>query len=158
YQIQAYKEAGKSQSEIGRILGKHRSVVSRELRRNAKPYGRYHGGYASGLAEIRKERLKRPRKLDRSMEKEIRRRLTEDQWSPDQIHGHARRHGRPMVSHERIYQLIRSDKASGGELYKHTRHRLKHRKRPVGGGGRAIRDKRSIEERPAVVDRRERVG
>ncbi|KAA6325725.1 hypothetical protein EZS27_025098, partial [termite gut metagenome] len=28
---------------------------------------------------------------------------------------------------------IREDKAQGGILYKHLRHRLKHRKRTVGG-------------------------
>jgi hypothetical protein len=38
-----------------------------------------------------------------------------------------------MVSHERIYEFIREDKASRGVLYKNLRHRLKHRKRAVGG-------------------------
>jgi IS30 family transposase len=38
-----------------------------------------------------------------------------------------------MVSHERIYRFIREDKKKGGALYKHIRHRLKHRKRLVGG-------------------------
>jgi hypothetical protein len=38
-----------------------------------------------------------------------------------------------MVSHERICQFIREDKKKGGALCKHLRHRLKHRKRPVGG-------------------------
>jgi IS30 family transposase len=58
--------------------------------------------------------------------------LTEEQWSPEQIVGRARREGIPMVSHERIYQYIRSGKKQGGMLYKHFRHRLKHRKRSVG--------------------------
>jgi IS30 family transposase len=38
-----------------------------------------------------------------------------------------------MVSHERIYEFLREDKAKGGVLYKTLRHRLKHRKRAVGG-------------------------
>ncbi|MBF1576911.1 MAG: hypothetical protein HXO17_09060 [Prevotella shahii] len=37
------------------------------------------------------------------------------------------------ISHETIYRMIRKDKAEGGTLYKHYRHKLKHRARPVGG-------------------------
>jgi IS30 family transposase len=61
------------------------------------------------------------------------RELTGEQWTPRQIVGKARKEGQPMVSHERIYELIRDDKANGGVLYKNLRHRLKHRKRAVGG-------------------------
>jgi IS30 family transposase len=47
----------------------------------------------------------------------------------------ARREGVLMVSPERIYPFFRQDKKNGGTLYKHLRHRLKHRKRPVRGKG-----------------------
>ena len=63
-----------------------------------------------------------------------------------------------MVSHERIYQYIREDKQKGGSLYKHTRHRLKHRKRPVGGKKVIIPDKVSINQRPDIINNKERVG
>jgi IS30 family transposase len=63
-----------------------------------------------------------------------------------------------MVSHESSYQLIRQDKAAGGTLYKHLRHRLKHRKRPAGGEKVVIPDKVSIDLRPEVVNKKERVG
>jgi IS30 family transposase len=63
-----------------------------------------------------------------------------------------------MVSRERIYQLIRKDKASGGDLWKHTRHKLKHRKRPVTGKQVTIKNKVSIEQRPSVVEAKERFG
>lgn len=158
YAIQAYKEAGKTISEIAGIIGKDKSVVSRELKRNSKPNGQYRAKHAHGIAQIRKERLSHPRKLTPAMESRIRRRIMEYQWSPEQIKGQADRQGVPMVSHERIYQLIRQDKAQGGDLYKHTRHRLKHRKRPVGGNKASVKGKRSIEERPEAVDRRERIG
>jgi IS30 family transposase len=65
--------------------------------------------------------------------KKYSRELSEEQWSPEQIVGKARKEGQPMVSHELIYQFIREDKASVGILYKNLRHRLKHRKRAVGG-------------------------
>jgi IS30 family transposase len=63
-----------------------------------------------------------------------------------------------MVSHERIYQFIREDKRLGGTLYTHLRHRLKHRKRPVGGKKIVIPDKASINLRPEVINKKERIG
>jgi IS30 family transposase len=72
--------------------------------------------------------------------------------------GDAKRRGIPMVSTERIYQFIREDKRAGGVLWKHCRHRLKHRKRPVGGKKIIIPDKVSIEVRPAVINEKQRFG
>ncbi|WP_257670979.1 IS30 family transposase [Parapedobacter tibetensis] len=158
YEIQAYRDADKKPSEISAVIGRDKPVISRELNRNSKPNGQYRAIYAHGIAQIRKERLKRPRKLDHAMETAIHRRLREDQWSPEQIKGRADREGKPMVSHERIHQLIRKDKADGGDLYKHTRHCLKHRKRPVGGSHGGIRNKRSIDDRPDIVSRKARMG
>ena len=84
--------------------------------------------------------------------------LTEEQWSPEQIVGDAKRRGIEMVSHERIYQFIRADKHCGGTLWKYCRHRLKHRKRPLGGKKVIIPDKVSIEERLAVINEKQRFG
>lgn len=158
YQIQAFKEAGKTQAEIAKLIGKHRSVVCRELQRNVNKSGRYKAAYASELSEIRKERLKRPRKLSVEMEKEIKKALIDQQWSPEQIKGRFDKECRRMVSHERIYQLIRKDKQEGGSLYKHTRHHLKHRKRPVGGKLIVIKDKVSIDDRPVIINEKGRFG
>lgn len=158
YEIQHQKEAGKTQSEIAILIGKHKSVISRELKRNLNQMGRYKARHAGEVYEIRKERLKRPRKLTVEMEKRIIKSLTEEQWSPEQIKGRSDKEGLPMVSHERIYQLVRKDKQDGGDLYKHTRHRLKHRKRPVGGKKTIIKDKVSIDERPAVINDKGRFG
>ncbi|HET55352.1 MAG TPA: IS30 family transposase [Ignavibacteria bacterium] len=63
-----------------------------------------------------------------------------------------------MVSHERIYQYIRKDKLKGGEIYKHLRHKLKHRKRPVSGKYEVIKNKVSIEKRPDVINNKDRFG
>ena len=48
--------------------------------------------------------------------------------------------------------MIRKDKAEGGTLYKHCRHKLKHRARPVGGRRISIPNRTSISERPTEVD------
>ena len=158
YQIQAYKESGKTQTEIAALILKDKSVVCRELKRNTNEMGRYKATYASGLSAIRKERLKRPRKLSIEMEKEIKKALIEQQWSPEQIKGRSDKEQRLMVSHERIYQMIRKDKQEGGNLYTHTRHHLKHRKRPVGGKLVVIKDKVSIDDRPVIINDKGRFG
>jgi len=40
------------------------------------------------------------------------------QWSPEQIKGHADINGIPMVSHETVYKLMMIDKTHGDDLYK----------------------------------------
>lgn len=72
--------------------------------------------------------------------------------------GVARKEGRPMVSHETIYRHVREDKAKGGTLFKNLRHELKHRKRPVSGKQVNIKNKVSIDERPAIINNRKRFG
>jgi len=84
--------------------------------------------------------------------------LEKYQWSPEQIKGYCQANNIEMVSVEWIYRFIREDKRNGGSLYKHCRHRPKHRKRPIGAGGRNIPDRGSIKERPPEVEKREEFG
>lgn len=156
YEIHALLKARHSQSEIARVVGKDKSVISREISRNGGKRG-YSAARAQKMAEERKERYGRARKFTEAVRKEVERWLRQEQYSPEQIVGLARREGRPMVSHERIYQYIRADKAAGGDLYKQLRHRLKHRKRPVGERI-PIKNRVSIEERPEAVAARSRFG
>jgi IS30 family transposase len=86
-------------------------------------------------------------------------RLLREDWSPEQISNRLRLEQGLRISHEWIYQHIFTDKDRGGELYQHLRLLRKRKKR-----GRRL-DKRgkmtniqSIELRPALVERRERVG
>ncbi len=158
YQIQVLLQAGTKPSSIALLIEKDKSVISREIKRNKSPSGKYHAHYAQQLADLRKERFKRARKLTKEMQASIIKELEEEQWSPKQIKGRAVKKGLAMVSHERIYQLIRLDKEKGGELYKHTRHRLKHRKRPVAGKKVIIKHKVSIDVRPSVVAEKARLG
>ena len=92
YQISALLQAGHSQKEIAELLGKDKSVISRELKRNSGKHG-YHPALAHEMAEERKERLKRPRKLTDAVCKRILHDLCEEQYSPEQIVGLARREG-----------------------------------------------------------------
>jgi len=143
---------------IAQLLGTDISTIYREISRNKMKRGSYSANFAQQLAAERKERFARPRKFTSQVQKFVVEKLTKEQWSPEQIVGFAELNNLPMVSHERIYQFIRQDKQDGGRLWIHTRHKLKHRKRPVGGKQANIKNKVSIELRPAIVDTQERYG
>ncbi|MDR0796902.1 MAG: IS30 family transposase [Tannerella sp.] len=156
YTISAMLGQGCTQKQIAEAIGKDKSVVSRELKRNANPKGKYSFGYARDMADLRKERMKQPRKLHPWLQKKITGLIMEG-WSPRQIEGRLKIENKPFVSHETIYQLIRRDKAAGGTLYRHTRHKLKHRKRPAGKKV-SIKNRVTIDQRPKIVDTKERFG
>ena len=159
YQIAALLKAGLNQTQIAGILGKHKSVICRELQRNRTKRGIYNPETAHLYTIERRERLPHACRFTPDIRAHVLHCLTVEQWSPEQIVGEARRAGRPMVSHETIYKLIRADRAAGGTLFHHTRHRLKHRRRSSGSRPRTIiRNRRSIDDRPAIVDQRARFG
>lgn len=63
------------------------------------------------------------------------------------------------ISHEWIYQFVLQDKLSGGDLYCHLRCQKQRRKRYGSNNRRGqIIDRIRIDERPDIVDQRERIG
>jgi len=161
YQISALLKAGHKVSFIAEQLNLHRSTVYRELKRNSRLRGSYDANYANQYAEIRKERFAKTRKLNREMISLIKDKLENDQWSPEQIKGHCIKKNIPMVSHERIYRFIYEDMAKGGSLHKHLRTGNKKYKKRYGKHKRRrviIKNKVSIDERPSVINNKERFG
>ena len=136
---------------IAETIGRDKSVVCRELKRNSNPRtGEYAFERACALCKARKRRLFRHRCFMRHVEDIIRKYLEKD-WSPEQIVGYCKRVGLQMVSVERIYQYIRDDKRNGGNLYKHCRHSLKHRRRRVAATP-PVKNRKSIDSRPMEAD------
>lgn len=159
YVISSLRKAGHTLDYIAKDIRVHKSTVSRELKRNSNRYGTYSPQNAIIYAEERKERFSLKRKFTAVIENRIRRYVEEEQWSPEQILGYCNKNNLKMVSVERIYQYIRKDKQEKGTLYKHMRHRLKHRKRPVGGIAKTkIKDRVSIDDRPKTINNREEFG
>ncbi|MDR3183934.1 MAG: IS30 family transposase [Prevotellaceae bacterium] len=156
YTIARMLQAGCTKKEICIATGKDKSVISRETHRNSHKQG-YTALSAQQYVNERKERFKQKRRFTELIKRHVVRCLREEQWSPEQIVGRARKEGIPMVSHERIYQFIREDKAQGGDLYKQLRHRLKHRKRPAGRSV-IIPGRVSIDLRPEKINLKERFG
>ena len=130
YQIAAKLEAGCSKKEIAEYLHVHPSTITREIQRNG--YSRYRC-YRPKIAQERAAHRWRCRHLPRRFKEDVRKKVDEMilmDYSPEQIVGVCRKQGIKMVSHETIYQYIWWDKAHGGELYKHLRHRgRRHKKR-----------------------------
>lgn len=151
YSISAFLRAGYKPAQIARELGVAASTITREIKRNSsEKLKRYHPDNAQEWADIRKERVRRNRRIPGHIKNRCIKLLQEHQWSPEQISGHLALQG-IKVSHETIYRWIRQDKANQGDLYKHCRHRLKHRKRPVGKVS-TIPNRRSIHELPAEAN------
>ncbi len=161
YKIDALHKAGHKPGFIASQLGVNRSTIYRELKRNSSKLGYYNARAAHENADVKKERFSLNRKFSPGMEKFISDKLTTQQWSPEQITGYCRENAIPMVSHERIYQYIYQDKANGGQLYKHLRVASKKYRKRYGTGKlyrNAIKDRVSIDLRPELINRKQRIG
>jgi IS30 family transposase len=158
YVISSLFRRGVSKTEIAIELGVHKSTISRELKRNSTKLGKYSAQNAQVLALERKERFGLKRRFTKAIENRVVDYITKEQWSPEQIVGYCKKHFIEMVSVERIYQFIRQDKANGGLLFKHLRHKLKNRKRPVGKDNSKIKDRTCITLRPDKANTREEFG
>lgn len=81
-------------------------------------------------------------------------------WSPEQISGRMALDNLRPVSHETIYRYIYHNKRSGGKLYLWLRHKnKKYTKRSATYRSRGqIKNRISIEFRPAIVEDKSRVG
>jgi IS30 family transposase len=156
YQIYALMKAGLFQTEIAKVIGVHKSTISREMHRNRGGRG-YRPKQAQRLAEIRREEATQPR-ISSDTWVLVKRLLHED-WSPEQVSGWLLSERQITVSHEWIYQFVLKNKRHGGDLYQHLRCKKQRRKRYGSTNYRGrIPDRISIDQRPAVVDTRSRVG
>jgi IS30 family transposase len=62
------------------------------------------------------------------------------------------------VSHEWIYRFVAQDKRSGGKLYRHLRQGHKRYRRGKKEKAPAIKNAVSVDDRPSIVDSKERFG
>ncbi len=156
YQISALLKEQHTQQQIARNLGVHPATISREVRRNRGQRG-YRPKQADELAQQRKQQRVKPRIQPETWAQVET--LVRQEWSPEQIAGRLALEQQPSVSHERIYQYIYADKAQGGDLYRHLRCQKARRKRYGSYDRRGqLKDRRSIDERPVVVDTKQRLG
>ena len=157
YQISALRGTGLTQKEISSELDVAPSTISRELRRNSAA-GRYDPQAADTLSRKRRSTAPKAQRITEAMWSRVDELLCQE-WSPEQVSCWLKKHEGINVSHESIYQHVRQDKATGGDLYTYLRQgfrrRRKYGKRDLRGH---IRGRVSIDHRPAVVDERSRIG
>ena len=133
---------------IASIVGISPSTLSRELKRNSTPTGKYIWFKAHDKAMARRKRSTINAKLAPELVRGIQQLITGEQWSPRQISGVLKKEGL-SVSHQSIYNIIHNDQT--GELASHTRHKLKYRHRPKYKAF-PIADRTSIHQRPKQAD------
>lgn len=158
YLIQGLLNAGRTQEFIANEVGCSQSTISREIDRNSTQKG-YNAHTAQKKASERARTTHVHRLYDDQHWERVESLLRED-LSPDQIVGRCSHEGVDCPSIEYIYRHIWADKKRGGDLHTHLRQRHPKnysRSRRNDYRGR-IPNLVSIDERPSIVDRRERYG
>ena len=116
YAISVMRTKNYSLKEIAEAIGKDKSVISRELKRNCdKRTGEYRSDLAQRKYETRMRNKPKKRYFTEEIKAVVEELLAKD-YSPEQIANRLKKEGRPTVSHERIYQHIWEDKKKGGSL------------------------------------------
>lgn len=161
-QICALKRAGHKQKEIARLLHKSPSAISRELGRNKTKDGRY----LSLNARLKKKarRVEANARFKKIKNNEPLKRYVicklKQYWSPEQIAGRwDREHLSCKIGKDTIYKFVYEQRQ---DLVKYLRRQKnKYRARY----GTRIREKqreeerkRRIDQRPAVINLRQRLG
>jgi IS30 family transposase len=157
--ISALKVAGVSCADIAKQLGRSRSTISREIRRNSCNDGRYRVEKADKKARSRSRISRRNLSVTEDEWNRITTRLR-DHWSPEQIVGSLKKLGLPTMSHEMIYRRIVANRVAGGDLWTFLRcSRKKKRKRYGAYDSRGrLSGKRMIDERPTEILSRNEIG
>jgi len=158
YQIHVLKRQNISLGRIAAELQRSRSTISRELKRNIGP---------AGYKPVEAHKKARTRQTQRRNAAQF----TCSEWahvdtylrlhlSPQQCSGRLKLEKAITISHECIYKHIYRDKAQGGQLVSYLRCQKVRRKRYASGQERrgTLKNRVSIEQRPAVVDERRRIG
>ena len=145
--------------EIAKQLNRHKSTISREIRRYRTQGQQYSAEQAQRQSRLTKQRRRKPYRLHpqliQHIDTLIRRKL-----SPEPVCAYLRKHHQITLHHSTVYRHLRQDKSNGGTLWQHLRICSKaYRKRYGSTSTRGkVPDRVGIENRPAVVDQKSRIG
>jgi IS30 family transposase len=170
YQIEALKNAGLDQTGISEIIGVNKSTICREYKRNTTMRGFcakfYVADKAQKKTDFRHTEKNKSISFSIEMKEDARQMMRVEKYSPELICAQWRKDGKEGVSHETIYKWIwdckrsnHKEKAEDKWLYLHLKHALRRRKRGAYKDNRGLIAHRvSIEKRPKIVNKRERLG
>lgn len=158
--ISTLRKEGLNSSQIAQRMGRHRSTISREVKRNRRPADHgYRVEKAQKHANYRRRKSRQRSKFSEEQWQFVHELLREE-WSPEQIAGTWAATAGFSISHETIYRHIWRDMRRGGTLHTHLRQAIKKwRKRNGSKDSRGrLAGKRMIDERPPEIDAREEIG
>mgnify|MGYP001616242685 FL=1 len=161
-EIYALTRAGHKQKDIARLLRKHPSAISRELKRNQSESGKYLAKAAKRKTKERRvEANARFKKIqhNQKLKRHIVRRLKKYD-SPEQIAGRwNRNHPHERIGKDAIYKFVYEKRK---DLVKYLRRQKnKYRARygtRIREKQREAERKRRIDQRPAIINTRARLG
>jgi len=149
---------------IARILSRSHSVIIYELEHNKGDHMEYSADRAQYYHEQRQLKKGNKSKIERNkaLKQYIIERLTEDQFSPEQIAGRLKRFHKDTIGyacHETIYDFIYGDAQIKERYYLHLRRHLPKRGKWHSRKSKVmIKDRTSIHERPDAVNEKTEAG
>lgn len=161
-QIYALKKAGHKQKEIAKLLNKSPSAISRELERNLTKQGRYSPRNAK--LKTKERRINANKRFKKIENNEVLRRYIVRKlklyWSPEQITGRWNRERKGKhIGKDSVYKFVYEKRK---DLLKYLRCQKGKYRRKYGGRildkQREEQRKRRIDQRPAVINLRARLG
>lgn len=151
YQIQSLVDVGLSITQTALRLGRHRSTIAREIRRNSGASATYQAHGAHQRARACQSGQTNARRFDDAHWQLVLTYLQLD-LSPQQAAARLGLENRLRISHTCIYnRLRRMGKAA-------PRQRCPQRRRKAYSGAGQLVDRVGIAQRPAIVDERARLG
>ena len=146
-------------AEIAKQLNRHKSTISREIRRHCIQGQQYSAEKAQKQSRLTKQHRRKPYKLDSQLIQHIDT-LIRRKLSPEQVCAYLHKHHGITLHHSTIYRHLRQDKSNGGTLWQHLRICSKpYRKRYGSTWTRGkVPNRVGIENRPAIVDQKTRIG
>jgi transposase, IS30 family len=165
-EIYKLRKQGTSISEIARKIGRHKSSISREIKRNIdESLGEYHYYYANSRAESRRS-YKRQKWWQKEKNawilKLIENKMRIELRSPSIISGELRiKQERSIISHESIYQYIYSNQGLKLGLHKYLYSKRNRRFKRVEARPRNMREPsfgKPLSARPEIADTKLEAG
>lgn len=161
--IYLLKKQGLTNAQIADRLGRDKSTIGRELRRNLHlKFKQYLPDTAQRKADKRKWSNRKQCYLDKQscLKREVIRRLRQG-WSPDLIAGRCKEKGKSYINQESIYQFIYSLEGRKANLRQYLRRAHRIRRYQKGRKHRLntrIPNRTDIDKRPKFIEKRRQFG
>jgi len=150
---------GKSKTDIAKLMGRSRSTIQREIRRNQDRQGAYKPLIAHRKAMRRRRESRQITYFSEAQWALVWERIRK-QWAPEQISGHLAKQGELEIHFATIYRHIRFKRKHGSRIHRHLRQANKKRRKGYGrpDSRGVLQGKVNISERPEAANKRIEYG